>query len=392
MRIAINAYEANVVSKVGSNQYAYQILCELEKLTKKNRDDVLVYLPSYPLPDMPKERKGWSYQIVGPKHLWSITGLPRALWLEKVKHNNIDVVLSLGHYAPFYTPFPSVVCVMDLAFLKFPEYFTKRDLIQLRTWSDWSIRHAAKLIAISESTKKDLITEYSLKKDLIRVAYPGYSKQKVTKAASFEKLKKKMKLSSSYLVYVGTIQPRKNLERLLKAFEKIAQHKENKDLQLVMAGKNGWMNEGFEKELKNSKVKDRIILTGFIDESEKYLLIKNAKALVLVGLFEGFGIPALEALSCGTLPVVSNTSSLPEVIGKAGILVDPYDEVSIARGLKKALAITPEQHKLFRKHATMQIQNFSWKNSAQEVYNVLKTFSKEEKKIERTYAAVAVQR
>lgn len=359
MRIGINAYEANVSHRVGSNQFAYHVLVQLEKLAIS--DDVTVFLPTLPLDDMPKEREGWKYRVIKPSFLWSMWRLPLALYAQKLIGKKFDVFYSLGHYAPMFCPFPSVISIMDLAYLKFPVFFKKSDVWKLTHWTASSVKSAAHIIAISEHTKRDVSEYYHKPSDVISVAYPGYESQSLV--GQPQRVLASMNIKKPYIAYVGTIQPRKNLVRLIKAFELIAAKIKYKDIELVIAGKVGWLADEFVKAVQHSPVKHRIKSLGFVTDEQKLVLYAEARASVLVGLYEGFGIPPLESLAVGTIPVVSETASLPEVVGQAGIVVDPYSIEDIARGLEEVLACTGREkaHKL--EEGKKQVEKFTWEKA-----------------------------
>lgn len=367
MRIGINAYEANVSHRVGSNQFAYHVLVQLEKLATS--DDITVFLPSAPLEDMPKERVGWKYNVLQPTFLWSLWRLPAELYVQKLFGTRFDVFYSLGHYAPSFCPAPSVISIMDLAYLKFPEFFKKSDVWKLTQWTASSAKHAAHVIAISEHTKRDVLEYYAKQPNQVTVAYPGYEPQ--TLIGQPQRVLAPLQVKKPYIVYIGTIQPRKNLVRLVKAFELLAAKLKHKDLELVIAGKVGWLSDEFVKTVQHSPVMHRIKSLGFVTDEQKLALYKEAKASVLIGLYEGFGIPPLESLAVETIPVVSETASLPEVVGEAGILVDPYSVEDIARGLEEALECTGREKTHKVEEGKKQVEKFTWEHAGMVILDTL---------------------
>lgn len=367
MRIGIDASEANVIHRVGSNVYAYEVLLELEKHAIE--DDVIVFLSSPPVSDLPKERKGWKYRVIGPKKMWTQWRLPLELLLCVLTGKKLDVFYSLGHYSPRFSPFKTVVTIMDLAFIEFPSFFLKRDAIKLTNWTRYSVKQASHVICISENTKKDVMKVYKKKASDITVAYPGFVKKKVP--MSSQSLLRQMKIKTPYIVYVGTIQPRKNLVRAIKAFELVHKSAKHADLHFVIAGKTGWLEDEFTKTLQHSSARSHIHVVGFVTDEQKYALYTHAKASILVGLYEGFGIPPLESLTCGTLPIVSDNSSLPEVVGKAGVLVNPYDVNDIARAIIKVVEYTQEDKKAYLQYMKEQIMFFSWEKTGKIILDTL---------------------
>ncbi len=384
LRIAIDGNEANVKNRVGSNVYAFELLTALEQLTQ-NRDEikVTVLLAEPALSDLPKTRAGWSYLVVTPQPLWTQFALPVHLFLHK---EDYDVLFTPGHYAPRLSSVPYVSSVMDLAYLKFPDQFKEKDRAQLRDWTAYSVKHARKVVAISQATKKDVIEHYHRSPQDVVVAYPAMSSALPPAATVREKaFFRKLGLKNPLIVYVGTFQPRKNLIRLIEAYEQVCRRIAASEVraktsrskasiglpQLVLAGKVGWLSDEVFQRVEDSVFRNKIILPGFVTEAQKYALLKAADCSVLVGLYEGFGIPPLESLSVGTIPIVSQTSSLPEVVGKAGILVDPENVADIADGLYRALTVTAKDKAKFRVLARAQVKRFSWEQSAEVVLQTL---------------------
>lgn len=375
--IGVDGNEANVINRVGSNVYAFEILRQFEKITR-GKDSVswIIYLSSPPEEDMPKEREGWKYKIVRPATLSTQWSLPLQLYVDQ---NILDVFFTPGHYAPRFCPVPYISCVMDLAYLKFPTQFRLKDLYQLRHWTAYSIRKASHIITISEATKLDIIEKYKISEKNITVAYPALRTTPEVSDAEQKNILKKFNIKKPYFLYVGTLQPRKNLVRLIKAYELFASKKGDSkkrntpNVDLVIAGKIGWLADDIVKASKKSLFADNIHLTGYVSEQEKAVLYKNSSAVVLVGLYEGFGMPPLEALMYGKIPVVSNTSSLPEVVDKAGILVDPYSIESISLGLQQAYALSKEKNSKWLALAQRQVRKFSWEKSAEKILKKLLT-------------------
>lgn len=386
LRIAIDGNEANVAQRVGSNAYAFEILTFLERISK-NRSDirVTVLLTAPPVTDLPPERSGWRYFSFGPTFFW--TQYAFSLYLFKHRRD-YDVVYTPGHYAPRVSMIPYVSSVMDLAFLYFPEQFKRKDYLQLREWTRYSVKHAQKVVVISEHTKADVIKNYHLKSSQVVVAFPSVvGNDKVTyKERDRIQVFKKWKIRQPFLLYVGTLQPRKNIVRLVEAFEKIHHQagvtKEQKssrsitqlkvqELQLVIAGKTGWLAKGILDRIQHSPVRDKIIVTGYVTDQEKAIFYKESLCTVLVGLYEGFGIPALEALYYGSIPVVSTTTSLPEVVGSAGILVDPLNVSDIARGIKEVTTLPAKERARLLKKGRQQLKMFSWQKSAEIILETL---------------------
>ena len=367
MKIAIDGYEANVLQRLGSSQVAFELLRNLEKIDHENEYNIL--LPSPPLGDLPKGRQGWKYKILRPKKLWTQIALPLYLYTTKEKPN---LIFSPTHYIPRFSPVKRVATIFDLSFLHFPEMFTKKDLWQLKNWTKFSVENADHIITISNSTKMDIISMYGVGKDKITVAYPGFDKNIFHPIDNKMKIKntlKKYGINNAYLIYTGTIQPRKNLTRLMEAFARV------ENLKLVMVGKHkgggreGWMYDEILKTPKRLGIEERVQFLGFVPTEDLQYLLSDAEAFVLTSLWEGFGIPVLEAMATGTPVIVSNVSSLPEVVGKAGLLVDPNSVDQIEQAI---MTITSDK-KLQQKYSQLgleQAKKFSWEKMARTVLEV----------------------
>lgn len=346
MLIGIDANEANVADRVGSNQFAYQILSQLYYQDKTNQ--YLIYLKNKPLADLPPVKFNWHYRILTPKFLWTQWRLPLSLYFGKPRP---DVFLTLGHYAPRLSPIPTMICIMDLAFLKFPQTFRHSDLWQLKLWTAYSVKQAKHIFAISQATKKDIIDSYNVDSSKISVVYPG-----VNQLA----MKGKSPIKGQYLLYVGTLQPRKNLDNLIKAFS--ALHTPN--LKLVIAGKTGWLYQ--PRPAKN------IQYLGFVPQNQLSALIKASVGLVLPSLYEGFGIPVVQAMALGTPVLVSRNSSLPEIVGDCGLYIEPpFDAARIRDGIVKLLSLTPDQKQQLLQKAQQHSKQFSWETAARTILSSL---------------------
>ena len=225
MNIGINGYEAVVPrfgynkeglpNRVGSSVYCYELLTHLNKIDKKN--SYLIYLPKEPTKDMPEERKNWKYKVIKARKLWTLTSLSLSLLKSK---SSIDVFLSPTHYLPFFAPSKSVVSILDVSYLHFPDFFKQKDLYQLKLWGGYSIKKAKKILTISEYSKSDIIKEYAVSSEKVEVIYPGVKAVSSTayRVLNMDDLRKKFGIEKDYILFVGTLQPRKNIVRLIEAF------------------------------------------------------------------------------------------------------------------------------------------------------------------------------
>jgi glycosyltransferase involved in cell wall biosynthesis len=298
--------------------------------------------------------------------LWEQTALPLA-------SRSCDLLHGLAFVAPLFAPCPTVVTVYDLSFMRTPERFRPGNRWYLQTFTRWSCRRARRIIAISENTKRDVMALLNIPGERVDVVYPGVDARfrplPPEQVAAFRAAKG---LPERFVLYLGTIEPRKNLTVLLEAYAAlrrgVREERRTPDPgprtpQLVMAGGKGWMFEEVFARLEALGLKDDVILPGYVPDAELPLWYNSAEVFVYPSLYEGFGIPPLEALACGTPAVVSNVSALPEAVGDAGLLVRPGDAAELADALRRLLddaALRAELGARGRAHAA----RFSWERAA----------------------------
>ena len=388
LRIAIDANEANTQHRVGSNVYAFEIIKAIYKLSAKESGlDFIILLNNQPVDDMPPQRMGWEYKVIKPKTLWTQFAEPAYLFLN---HKKIDVLFTPGHYAPRHSAVPYISSVMDLAYLNYPKQFNHNDLIQLKHWTKYSVKKARKVITISEFTKADIVNSYQKKPEDIVVAYPAISQIIPASTQQTKSFFKKHQIKKPYFLFLGTIQPRKNLVRVVEAYEQLCRRLSGQQLkkgqktnllpQLVLAGKIGWLADPIINRIEKSPFFKQIVLTGYISEKIKPTLYEQATASILLGLHEGFGIPALESLQYGCVPIVSNTTSLPEVVGESGFQINPYDIKKIAATMEKVLRLSVKNKAAYRRKGKKRLQKFSWQESAQTIIATIKEVAHEHSK------------
>ncbi len=283
-----------------------------------------------------------------------------------------DVLFVPAHTLPLRHPRASVATVHDLGYLYFPGEHG-RATHRLRDWSNrWSARHAARTIAVSGATRDDLVAQYRVPAARIHVVYHGCDPAfgPIHDAARLDRARGRHALNRPYFLFVGTLQPRKNYERLLRAFDRFVTTTARPHL-LALAGARGWQRERLERTLLTLEHRSRVRLLDYVVEEDLPTLMSAAEGLVLVSLYEGFGLPALEAMACGTPVLASNTSALPEVVGDAGLLVDPLDEGAITDGLTRLASDSNLRARLAALGPARAAQ-FTWQRAAHETLDVLR--------------------
>ena len=265
---------------------------------------------------------------------------------------------------------PTILTIHDLIFDKMPEHHKPLNRWYLNLALPLFSKRADHIIAVSEATRDDVIKTYGISPDKISVipeaAAPRFTPQPTK---TIQAVRQRYQLPDQYLLYVGTIEPRKNLERLLKAWEKLFQTKEVPPL--VFVGSRGWLSESFFNALEKSPFRNDVLLTGYVRDEDLPALYSAATAFVFPSLYEGFGLPPLEAMACGTPVICSNTSSLPGVVGDAALLCDPTDDLALEDALKRIVNDVDLRHKL-SEQGLEQAAKFSWERTAKDtlaVYN-----------------------
>jgi glycosyltransferase involved in cell wall biosynthesis len=280
-----------------------------------------------------------------------------------------DLLFVPAHVLPIVHPRRSVVTIHDLGYLYYPQAHRLLDRLYLDLSTRYSARAATHLVADSSATKRDLIKRYGTDPDKITVVYPGYDDtvfRPVRDEKAIEEIKAKYDIAGDYILFVGTLQPRKNLIRLIGAYWKL----EVGNWKLVIAGKKGWLYREIFQQVEKLGLEGKVVFTGYVPEGDLPALLSGARLFVFPSLYEGFGLPVLEALACGTPVVCSNVSSLPEVAGDAAVLVDPLDVEGLAAALERVLGDEELRAELIER-GFEQARRFSWERCARETVKVL---------------------
>jgi glycosyltransferase involved in cell wall biosynthesis len=288
--------------------------------------------------------------------LWTHLGLSKEL--RRSRPNRLFIP---AHVLPLYHPCPSVVTVHDLGYLHFPDAHPPRQRLYLDWSTRFSARYASTLIADSEATKRDLIEHYRTPPHKITVVYPGYddSLKPVRHPSHRAPVLEKYSITRNYFLHVGTIQPRKNLERLIEAWDPT-------QIALVLAGRRGWLSDSIYEK---GKAKGAMFL-DYVADDDLAALYSSATAYVAPSLYEGFGFTVLEAMACGTPVICSDAGSLPEVAGDAAIIVPARDAQALAEAIRRVVADSD-----LRRTMTMQgfrnLGRFSWRRAAEQTLKVI---------------------
>lgn len=267
---------------------------------------------------------------------------------------------------------PSILVVHDLAFKLFPDFIEAKNLKDLENNLGRSIRRASAVVAVSENTKRDIIKFYGTPDEKISVVPPAIDHEHFRPRSEEEivAVRKKYGLPENYVLYTGTLEPRKNVVGILDAYRQLPEELREKHA-LVLAGGKGWRDDAIQNHLGELKQKHQIFLPGYIDDTDLPALYSGASAFVFPTFYEGFGIPPLEAMACGVPVVTSGNSSLPEVIGEAGLTADPHDPAQIGAQVQKVLT-DPSLANQLKESGLARAKEFTWDSSAREILKVVK--------------------
>lgn len=283
--------------------------------------------------------------------------------------HQLDVLHSPDFIPPSHTRFPTVITVHDLAFLLYPDFLTPQSA-RYYGRVDWAARRARHIIAVSQSTKRDVMRLLGVPEDKITViheaAHPTFRQLNCKEARAH--VEQRYGLAEDFIFFVSTIEPRKNLPTLLKSFRRMIDVYHS-PATLVIAGAQGWLTERVKETVTSLRLGERVRFVGPVPVQELLQLYNAARVLALPSFYEGFGLPPLEAMACGTPVVVSNTSSLPEVVGDAGQLVDPDDVEAWSVALWRALS-DDDWHKEMSEKGLRRAATFSWQRAARQTLDV----------------------
>lgn len=378
MKIGIEATSAADPKKAGVGYYTLNVLRALSRLEPKNHNYTLYLRSAWSSSketsfahNPPEHSHVWKFRVLPAPVLWAQLRLPLELWC----HPQSVYFFPTAVLPLLYQPSRSVITIHDVAFLFFPECFS----FGLRSWLALAckigIARAKKVITVSEATRQDVLTHYGVAPEKVVTIHHGiherFRKFDESFRPAIEQTTRKYRIQHPYILCIGTLQRRKNIPRLLQAFYLLKQQYHIPH-QLVLVGQK--YSDLPEHEILSTinrlMLNQDVIWPGYIDEEEMPLLLNGAELFVLPSLYEGFGMPLVEAMACGVPVACSNTSSLPEVVGDAGMLFDPDDVDSIASTIYQLVTMERLLEKL-RAKGLQRARKFSWDTCARKTLDVL---------------------
>lgn len=386
MIIGIDASRALRARRTGTERYSLEITRHLLHLPEAAEHTWRLYADREPPADLLPERTPGAAE---PNVCWRV--LPgRRLWTHRalgseVTRDRPDVLFVPAHVLPLVMPPsrlpPSVVTVHDLGYHLFPDSHTRSQRLYLHAGTRWSVAAARAVIAVSQSTAADLRRFYGVPAERITVVYEAAPEATLVPAATHAAVQERYALRRPYALFVGTIQPRKNIARLVQAYAWLYQNSAI-GWDFVLAGAPGWLSDSLLEEARSLGLADQLRFVGYVPDDDLPALLKGARFFCFPTLFEGFGLPVLEAQRYGVPVLTSNNSSLPEVAGDAALLVDPTDVDEIANAMLRL-----SQDEVLRQQLIeagyANVRRFSWEKAARETLAVLVGVAGQDDKMKR---------
>lgn len=372
MVIGFDASRSFTAARTGTETYSYQLLQELVQVDRENH--YRLYLRTKPKSaELKNIVASVEQRLIKFPKLWTQVGLAF-----EVLENPPDVLFIPAHTLPvIHRPsLKSIVTIHDLGAEYLPQYHQFPQKLYLNRSTEYAVGHATHLIAVSQATKDDLIRRFRADPHKITVVHEAYDREsfELQTPARIEAVTKKFGLMRPYFLFVGTIQPRKNLERLIEAFSmaRATWHvARGQKPELVLVGKRGWLSESIYAAPKKHGVVDAVQFIDYVEKKDLPALYSGAEAFVFPSLFEGFGIPLLEAMACGAPVITSSVSSMPEVAGDAALYINPNSAEELRQAL---LTLTRDQDMKasFIEKGFRRAKAFSWQKTAQQTIEVFK--------------------
>ena len=345
----ISVYIASLLAKFGAGDYGIRMQAHLGRGVQIEGGSIAVVRSRF------ATHRPWA------RILWEQVVLPVA-----ARKSRADVLHAPAFVGPLATRCPTVVTVHDLSFLRYPEMFRTGNRLYLRTLTGPSCRRAAAVIAVSAFTAREVTQLLGVPSERVVVVHHGVAPRfHPIDEVTVSEFRRRMQLPERFVLFLGTLEPRKNLIRLIRAFALL----KDPDVHLVLAGAQGWFYQDILREVERLGLSGRVHFPGFVASGEQALWYNAADVFAYVSIYEGFGMPVLEALACGTPTITSSTTSLPEAGGEGAVLVQPDDEQAIATAIHEVLSDGDLRTRL-RRRGLEHAMGFSWTTAAQKTAEV----------------------
>ncbi len=377
MNIGIDASRYGDKQATGVEWYSYYIINSLlVEIIKYSEDTVVLYSKkklNFPqeIDELIKKNKARvKFRIIEAKRFWTLFALSK-----EMRINPPDALFVPSHTFPLIVPKKSMIMIHDIAFKKFPKFYSWKQYLYLNWSCKFAIKHSTKLVVPSQATKDDIVSEYGCDPDKIDVVLHGYKKEIFTDKELVEVMNKaqvfkhfKIDEKSKYFFYIGRLESKKNIVNLIKAFKLFLD--DFSEARLVLGGKRGFGFKEILKTVNKLGLGKNVVMPGYLTEKEKAALMKKSVAFIFPSSYEGFGLPILEAFSYETPVICSNVSSLPEVAGEAVEYISPDNIDDIATALKKVY-VDENYAKDLVNRGNKQLKKFSWLSAAKKTKKIL---------------------
>jgi glycosyltransferase involved in cell wall biosynthesis len=360
LHIAIDAHSVGA-QLAGNESYAVNLIEALAEIDQTNLYTLYVTKPAA----IDRFTNRWSnFKVRQTLPHTPLVRIPLTLSAE-LRRRPVDV-LHVQFTAPPFAPCPVVTTIHDLSFEHLPETFKRRSRAQLRLTVRRTARKAALILTLSEFSRRDIIETYAVDPERVIVtpaAAPTHFKP-IVDEAELEKMRQRYGIGANYFLSLGSIQPRKNLTRLIEAFQWLRKSRPDAELpQLVIAGKRGWLDDEVFRAAQQHGLNESVKFTGYVPEEDLPALYSGAMCFVYPSYFEGFGLPVLEAMQCGAPVIAGNQTSLPEVAGDAALLFDPFDTRALGEAIARVID-HPDYRAELRVRGLKRAAEFSWTATA----------------------------
>jgi glycosyltransferase involved in cell wall biosynthesis len=367
LHIAIDAHSVGT-QLAGNETYAVNLIEALAAIDQLNQYTIYVTKPAA----VDRFDNRWpNFKVTRTLPHTPLVRIPLTLSAELRRHP-VDL-LHVQYTAPPFAPCPIVCTIHDLSFEHLPETFTRRGRAQLRLTVRRTARRAAQILTLSEFSRRDIIETYAIDPERVKVtpaaAPAGFAP--VENETKLKDIRERYGIKPNYLLSLGSIQPRKNLARLIEAYASLRTRDEANFPQLVIAGKSGWLDADIYRAARQENPGESIKFIGYVPDDDLPALYSGAICFVYPSFFEGFGLPVLEAMQCGTPVIAGNRTSIPEVAGEAALLFDPFDSAALSAAIEKVIDNSDFRADL-RVKGLERARKFSWTTTAKSTLQAYK--------------------